>query len=117
MRRTFLALISIAWCVGGPRLAARPQTSSPQSAAPTFRSNVDLLTIEASVRDKRGAPVPDLQPSDFTVTIDGRPRRVVSVQFFRADTASGSRVTVGAPATPRHVTNEEATPGRVVVFV
>ena len=82
---------------------------------PTFRSAVDLLTIETSVRDKRGVAMPDLQPSDFTVTIDGKPRTVVSAQFFKTET-SGPRVLAGAPPTPRHLTNEEAAPGRVVVF-
>ena len=47
----------------------------PQPRTPTFRSTVDLLTIDASVRDKTRLPVPDLQASDFTVTIDGKPRR------------------------------------------
>jgi VWFA-related protein len=81
---------------------------------PTFRSTVDLLTIETSVRDKSG-PVPDLQASDFTVTIDGKPRKVVSAVFFKADAAAG-RITGGAPPTPRHVSNDQAEPGRVVVF-
>jgi VWFA-related protein len=116
-RRTFLTLITVAWCLGVLRLGAVTQSPVQSPPPPTFRSHVDLLTIETSVRDKRGVPVPDLTPSDFTVTIDGRPRRVVSVQFFKADTASNSRVIGGAPPTPRHVTNDEATPGRVVVFV
>jgi hypothetical protein len=116
-RRAPVVLVSAVFCVAALRLLALPQSPAPQSPPPTFRSNVDLLTLEASVRDKRGAPVPDLQASDFTVTIDGRPRQVVFAHFFKANTASGARLTGGAPPTPRHVTNDEVMPGRVVVFV
>jgi hypothetical protein len=115
-RRTSFVLVLAVLCVGVLGLSALAQSPAPQTPPPTFRSNVDLLTLEASVRGRRGTPVPDLQASDFTVTIDGRPRRVVSVQFFKADTASGARLTGGAPPTPRHVTNDEVMPGRVVVF-
>ena len=87
-----------------------------QTPPPTFRSTVDLLTIDTSVRDKSGQPVPDLQASDFTVTIDGRPRKVVSAVFFKADAAAGTRVSAGAAPTPQHVSNDRSSPGRVVVF-
>jgi hypothetical protein len=100
---------------GTLRLSDPAQLSVPQSTPPTFRSAVDLVTIEASVRDKRGVPIPDLQASDFIVTIDGRPRKVVSTQFFKTE-VSGARLTAGGPPTPRHLTNDAATPGRVVVF-
>jgi VWFA-related protein len=100
--------------LGIPGLA---QTSPAQSAQPTFRSTLDLLTLDTSVRDKSGLPVPDLQASDFTVTIDGRPRRVVSSVFFQADATPGGRLTGGATPTPQHVSNEGSVPGRVVLFV
>jgi VWFA-related protein len=87
-----------------------------QTPPPTFRSTVDLLTIDTSVRDKSGQPVPDLQASDFTVTIDGRPRKVVSAVFFKADAAAGTRVSAGAAPTPQHVSNDRSSAGRVVVF-
>jgi VWFA-related protein len=87
-----------------------------QTPPPTFRSTVDLLTIDTSVRDKSGQPVPDLQASDFTVTIDGRPRKVVSAVFFNADPAAGTRLSGGAAPTPQHLSNDRSSPGRVVVF-
>jgi VWFA-related protein len=117
LRRTPLVRVLAVVCLGTLRLFALAQPPAPQTPPLTFRSNVDLLTIETSVRDRRGAPVPDLQASDFTVAIDGRPRKVVSAQFFKSDTAAAARLTGGGPPTPRHVTNEEATPGRVVVFL
>jgi VWFA-related protein len=98
--------------LGIPGLA---QTSPTQSIQPTFRSTVDLLTLETSVRDKSGQPIPDLQASDFTVTIDGRPRKVMSAVFFKAE-ATGARLTGGAAPTPQYVANDRTQPGRVVIF-
>ena len=97
-----------ALCLLAPRGLAQSQ--------PTFRSTVDLLTIETSVRDTSGQPVPDLQASDFTVTIDGRPRKVVSSVYFKPDVTVGGRVTGGAAPTPQYRSNAGAAPGRVVVF-
>jgi hypothetical protein len=49
--------------------------AAPQQPTPVFRSGVDLLTVQASVIDKDGRPVRDLQTSDFTVTVNGQPAR------------------------------------------
>jgi len=46
----------------------------------TFRSAVDLVTIQASVRDKRGRPVLGLAPTDFEIRDNGDVRPIVSVQ-------------------------------------
>ena len=48
---------------------------------PTFRSGVDLVTVDAAVLDGDGQPVPTLQADDFRIEVDGRPRRIVSAQF------------------------------------
>ena len=60
--------------------------------------------------------MPDLQASDFTVTIDGRPRKVVSAVFFKADAAGGGRLTGGAAPTPGKRLQRAAQPGQVIVF-
>jgi hypothetical protein len=48
---------------------------------PTFKSAVDLVPVDVNVIDKSGRPVPDLAAGDFTQTVDGKPRRIVSAQF------------------------------------
>jgi len=45
--------------------AARVAQDKPQ---PTFRTGVELITVEASVLDGDGRPVADLGPDDFVVT-------------------------------------------------
>ena len=88
--------------------------ASPQQPAPVFRSGVDLLTVQAVVMDKDGRPVRDLQTSDFTVTVNGQPRKVVFARFNGAD-ATG----VYAPSAPGTApTTPVPTPsGRLVMFV
>jgi VWFA-related protein len=61
---------------------AQPQTADVQR---TFRSSVDLVTIQASVRDRRGRPVRGLAPADFEVRDNGEVRPVLSL---RADVRS-----------------------------
>jgi VWFA-related protein len=112
--RVFLGVLLAAAGLVTFRVTGVAQAPSP-SAQSTFRSTVDLLTIETSVRDKSG-PVPDLTAADFTVTIDGKPRRVVSAVFFKAEAADGRRITVAATPTPQYVSNDQTAPGRVVVF-
>jgi VWFA-related protein len=116
MYRVALGVLLGAFCLVPFQVSGLAQTPPPQSAQPTFRSTLDLLTLDTSVRDKGGQVVADLQASDFTVTIDGKPRKVVSAVFFKADPATGYRLSGGAAPTPQYVSNDKAQPGRVVVF-
>ena len=80
LRRTILALallipVTVSW------LSAESSVS-PQE---TFRSSVDLVTIQASVRDGRGRVVRGLTPDDFEVRDNGQVRPVID---FRSDQQS-----------------------------
>jgi VWFA-related protein len=70
--------------------------AAQQPARPTFTSAVDLIPIDVSVIDKNGKPVADLTADDFTVTVDGRPRKVSSSQFFSVPQAPPARPTAAA---------------------
>ncbi len=86
-----------------------------QQTVPAFRAGVDLLTLDATVLDRAGEPVPDLQAADFTVSVGGRPRKVVFAQFHGDRTVTSGSVSINAPGTPR--TGAPAGDGRIVVFV
>ena len=89
-------------------------TAAAQQPSPTFRAGVDVLTIEASVLDRDGKPIIDLRPADFTVTLDGKPRRVRDARFYGD---GGAEVVARAESTvPGPVTNSRED-GRIVVFV
>lgn len=79
---------------------------------PTFRSGVDLVTVDATVLGRDGQPLVHLGPDDFRLDVDGRPRRVVSAQFVSQATR-GSRPARPAPA--HFTSNQDETAGRLVV--
>jgi VWFA-related protein len=84
----------------------------PLAAQPTFRSGVDLVTVDATVLGPDGNPLVDLGPDDFRLEVDGRPRRVVSAQFV-SQAAHGARSPV---LHGTHFTSNEGTDtGRLVV--
>ena len=64
--------------VPSPALAQAP---APQ-AQPKFRSSVDMVSVSAVVRDRKGRFVRDLLQQDFIVADGGEPRRIVD---FHAD--------------------------------
>jgi VWFA-related protein len=97
---------------GRPFLSA--QQTGPQQP-PTFRTGVELVSIDVSVVDRQGVPLPGLGPGDFTVTVGGRPRRVVTAEFV--DVAAGQRERAGQPDLVPVSTNEGGGVGRLFAFV
>ena len=81
--------------VAGVCLAAAAQAQQ----LPVFRAGVELLEVDVSVVDGQGEPITDLGASEFTVSVDGEPRQVVSVQFvdLRPAAAVPPDTTVAAP--------------------
>ena len=53
------------------------QALPSDEARPTFRAGVDLVSVAAVVRDRRGQVVRDLSRDDFVVIDNGVPRRIV----------------------------------------
>ena len=77
--------------------AAGPQ--QPQEPAPgRIRVTVDVMAVDVQVIDRAGKPVPDLGPEKFTVTINGRRRKVVSAEQIRSE---GGRRRQSRPAARR----------------
>lgn len=54
-----------------------PQQSKPaEDAPPTIKVDVDVVNLLASVRDKRGGLVANLEKRDFTILEDGKPQEI-----------------------------------------
>src|SRR5436190_496266 len=51
--------------------------------APTIKVDVDIVNVLASVRDKRGALIPNLEKQDFTILEDGKPQEI---KYFTRET-------------------------------
>ena len=91
-------------CVAAPTIFAQaPQ--APQT--PVFRAMVDLVRVDVQAVNDTGHPVVNLTADDFQVFIDGRPRRVVTMELVRYATAATT--TVGADRMMAPI----RTPGRI----
>jgi VWFA-related protein len=79
---------------------------------PTFRSGVDLVTVDAAVHDADGRPVSSLGPQDFRLEVDGRPRAIASAQFVSQNSSENSSSAAGAS---HFSSNEGADTGRIII--
>ena len=83
---------------------------------PTFRSGVDLVTVDAAVHDADGRPVSSLKAEDFRLEVDGRARPIVSAQFV-SQAHDQKRREPRAPVRGSHFSsNEGADAGRIIVI-
>src|SRR5438309_4037629 len=71
-------LLSLAICA-----TLLAQTKSDQDLPATIKVDVDIVNVLASVRDKRGGLVSNLEKSDFTVLEDGKPQ---TIKYFTKET-------------------------------
>jgi len=88
----------------------------PQQAPPTFKAGVDVVAVDVSVVDPSGRPVRGLEAGDFSLTVDGRPRRLTSVQYLSQETAPGTPLSDRPEVTP-FSSNEGRGGGRLVLVV
>src|SRR5687767_9085940 len=96
--------------LGGATLWARQSPQLP----PTFKTSVELVAVDVGVVDRQGVPLRGLAAQDFTVTVAGQPRRVVSAEYV--DSTAG-RVQATVPEPGAISTNDTAGLGRLFVFV
>ena len=85
---------------------------SAAQETPRFTSSVEVTSVDVTVLDADGRPVPNLTPSDFRVRVDGRDRRVVTADWVPlvTDPASGAFVPEG------YSSNENMLGGRLFVI-
>jgi VWFA-related protein len=105
-RVTGILLAGVAAAAG---LAAAGLAAAGQ---PTFRSGIDLVTVDAAVHAADGRPISSLGPDDFRIEVDGKPRPVVSAQFVSLDTSDTWRRAVAAG---HFSSNEGVDSGRTIV--
>ena len=85
------------------------------SAAPQrFKSSIDVVQVDVSAIDGSGRPVTDLKAGDFELRVDGRPRRITSVQFVSVPSAVA---TPPAAAAAHFSTNADSVGGRLIMVV
>jgi VWFA-related protein len=115
MRAASLALAAAVVVAGTPA----PRTPAPRQAP--FQTTVDIVAVDLTVLDRDGRPVEGLRPDEVTVRVDGTPRTIASLTFWRygpriAPTPTGA---APPPAPPSAAAASSPTPPtrRFVVVV
>ncbi len=93
---------------------------------PVFRARTDIVPVDVIVVDKKGAPVTDLRTGDFSLTVDGKARRVSSMELVRFDdrlapvpdarTLPSLHPELKDTHAAEYTSNDSATPGRLFVI-
>jgi VWFA-related protein len=96
-------------------VSAAAQQARPQQP-PRFTASIDLVSVDVNVVDPDGRPVRDLDAPDFTVTVDGQPRKIASVQFV---SLTAPAAVDEAPPPADYTTNVPASgaPDRLIAIV
>ena len=76
-----VGIVTAMFTLTAPAMQAQAQPQE-QQAAPRFRSSVDLVSVAAVVRDRKGRFVTDLSKKDFQIVEAGQSRDIVD---FRAE--------------------------------
>ena len=71
------------FALGAALLAQTPPQTKPPDEIPSITVEVDVVSILASVRDKHGALVPNLEKQDFTILEEGKPQ---TIKYFTRET-------------------------------
>ncbi|HEY7515994.1 MAG TPA: hypothetical protein VIC87_16010, partial [Vicinamibacteria bacterium] len=109
MKRVALATALLALPLGA---------QEPKVETPVFTVGVDVVAVDVNVVDERGNPYRGLGPEDFTVTVDGKPRRLVTVEYIDlSPDARQERLRPPPPKELEYSTNEGFVSGRLVVLV
>jgi VWFA-related protein len=112
---TLLTLLTVLFLVASPAMLAQQDAATQP---PTFHTGTELVAVDVGVVDRQGQPVRGLGGTDFLVTVAGKPRRIVSVEYVDTSTAPPAlRVKAPHPDPDAISTNEGSGIGRLIVFL
>ena len=89
-----IGLVMVALLVTVTVRGQQPPQPAQQTQRPTFVSQVDLVTLDVIVRDKRGQFLPDLRRDEFVVLEDGVPQEILEPHLIYG----GRQLSAEAPA-------------------
>ncbi|HEY6047308.1 MAG TPA: VWA domain-containing protein, partial [Pyrinomonadaceae bacterium] len=113
MKRLFLSL-AIIHALLVPAAGQQPSATSnpPQKQNPTsdkddvVRITSNLVQVDATVTDKKGKPVANLQPEDFEIFEDGKPQKITNFSFV----SRGEETPTPAPPTKSNPAGKNVAP-------
>ncbi|HJS59665.1 MAG TPA: VWA domain-containing protein [Vicinamibacteria bacterium] len=80
-----------------PAALAQAPSPSPTPAPPTFAAEIEQVTVDAVVTDKKGMPITDLVPGDFVITEDGKPQEIVNFEAIKVPDAPAAQPAARPP--------------------
>ena len=83
MKSLFVLVLTSALLAQAPSRNAPPKNAPAEEAAAPIKVDVDVVSLLASVRDKRGGLVANLEKNDFTVLEDGKAQEI---KYFTRET-------------------------------
>ena len=93
-----VALTAVAAAQNPPAPPAAPPAQTPPATTtqepvqgPTFRTGIELVTVDVAVVDRNGRPVETLGAAEFSVKIDGEVRRVVTAELVKVDVEAAKK--------------------------
>ena len=89
MRATLTVLLAALLIASAQQATQTPAAAPPKKAAPasaqkktfSFSDTVQLVVVDAFVKDKNGNPIEGLKPDDFIVSEDGKPQKITTFQY------------------------------------
>lgn len=121
-RRLSSTLLVLGACCalgGGWRLAAAPGQAQQQPPVATFRTQVNVVQVDAVVEDQQGRFVADLRAEDFEVLEDGKPQPLASVQVVNipVERVEAPLFAANQPIRPDVQSNARPFDGRLYLIV
>jgi VWFA-related protein len=95
-------------------LNAQQSQPAPQIPRPSFETKAEIVLVDVNVVDREAKPVATLTPDDFTLEVNGQPRKIDSLQFISTAPTNTSAAT---PREAAYSSNESQTTGRLMLFV
>jgi VWFA-related protein len=87
-------LVSLASMAYGQTASGTQAAPAPTEQTPTISTNVDEVSLDLVVHDKKHKPVLDLKAEDLAITDDGVPVKLNTFHLVRGDASTGHMVTL-----------------------
>src|SRR6185436_19681646 len=80
-----------------PDAAAPGAGAAPDTQSPSFPSQIEQVTVDVVVTDKKGAPITGLGREDFALSEDGDPQNIATFEAVQLPPATPSTAPVERP--------------------